>query len=261
MITPKLEIFSVFIFLGAAQSLLLAVYFILKKEGNHLSHYLLASILIFFSLILFDIGSGYSAYIIFYVHLNNFSDAFVFFLGPLCYLYTKSQAQNIDKINPKQYLHFIFPVFFLLYFVMYLMQPDGLKYNDFLNSFHPEIERTNVVQTFDYDPFGILKIIAEVIILYLSIYIFLSIRLINQILKTATSNFFSFTNSTLAPLRVLLSGFVFALLVFSFIRLFFNNDLGDHILATYVSIIVYSITIYLAGKRYFAEEDILDDIN
>jgi len=83
----------------------------------------------------------------------------------------------------------------------------------------------------------------------------MSIRLINRILSGEGSSFFSFTSSTLAPLRALLSGFVFALVVFAVIKLVFYNDLGDHIIATYISIIVYSITFYLTGKRYFAEDD------
>jgi len=139
------------------------------------------------------------------------------------------------------------------------MQPDGLKYNNFLEALHPEIKSDYVNPIFEYDPFGFLKVIVELMILHLSIYIFLSIRLINQILKPEGSYFFSFTSSTLAPLRVLIFGFVFALVVFSLIKLIFYNDLGDHIIATYASIIVYSITIYMIGRNYFGDEDPEDD--
>jgi len=255
MITPRLDFFSIFIFVGAIQSVILAFYFILKKEGNRLRHYTLASILLCFALILFDIFSGYTGYIVNYIYLNNISDPFVFFLGPLCYFYTKSQTDNIHKITRKQYPHFIVPLFMCLYFVLYFVQPDGVKYNDFLLSFHPEIKINYVNPAFEPDPLAILTNIVILMITHLAIYIAMSIHLINRVLRSEGSSFFSFTNSTLAPLRALLSGFVFAIIVFALIKLIFYNDLGDHIIATYTSIIVYSITIYLISERYFPEED------
>jgi hypothetical protein len=255
MITAKLNVYAVFIFIGALQALILAFYFIFKKGGNRLSHYTLAFILICFTLILFDICSGYSGYIIYYIYLNNFSDPIVFFLGPLCYLYTKSVAQHITHMGKKQYLHFIIPLFMLLYFVPYFLQPDGLKYNDFLSAFHPDIKTVYVNPVFEPDPFGFLRNIVILMVSHLSVYVALSIRLINKILAFEGSSFFSFTSSTLAPLRVLLSGFVFALVVFAVIKLVFYNDLGDHIIATYTSIIVYSITIYLVGQKYLSTDD------
>ena len=255
MIAPKLDFFSIFIFVGALQGALLAFYFIFKKEGNPLAHYTLASILLCFALVLFDIFSGYTGYIVNYIYLNNISDPFVFFLGPLCYLYTKSQTQGIKKIDPKQFGHFIIPLLMLLYFTLYFIQPDALKYNDFLSSFHPEIKINYVEPVFEPDPFYILKNVVVLMISHLAVYMTMSIRLINQILRSEGSTFFSFTNSTLAPLRVLLSGFVFALIVFAMIKLLFYNDLGDHIIATYTSLIVYSITIYLISDKYFPEEE------
>jgi len=259
MITPSLDLFAIFIFIAVFQSLVLSAYFFFKKDENHISSVTLAAILFCFALILFDIASGYTGYIVNYIYLNNFSDPFVFFLGPLCYLYTKSTAQNTKKINHSQYLHFIIPVLMLLYYVLYFVQPDGLKYNDFLSSFHPETKTNYVEPLFEPDPLGFLKNIVLLMVTHLSIYIIMSIRIINRILKPQGSNFFSFTNSTLAPLRVLLSGFVLALIVFSFIKLFFYNDLGDHIIAMYTSLIVYSITIYLFSKKYFSEEEDEDE--
>lgn len=255
MITPKLDIFAVFIFVGALQSLILAIYFIFKKEENHLAHNALACILICFALILFDIFSGYTGYIIHYVYLNNISDPFVFCLGPLCYFYTAFHVQKIHKMNTKLYLHFIVPVLILLYMMLYFVQPDGLKFNDFMSAFHPDVKTEYVNPIFDPDPLGIFRNIVILMILHMSVYTGMSIQLINRILKDEGSSFFSFTSSTLAPLRALLSGFVFALVVFAVIKLVFYNDLGDHIIATYISIIVYSISIYLLGKNYFIAED------
>ena len=137
MITPKLDIFTIFIFLAVLQSLILTIYFYSRKERGPLSHITLSAILFCFALILFDIASGYSGYIVHYIYLNNFSDPLVFCLGPLCYLYTKSTAQGTETMSRTQYLHFIVPVFMLLYFTLYFMQPDALKYNDFLSAFLP----------------------------------------------------------------------------------------------------------------------------
>ena len=256
MITPELDIFAVLIWVGTLQSLILAVYFFLKKDGNRLTYRLLAFILICFAMVLFDISSGYSGYIIYYIQLNNFSDPIVFFLGPLCFMYTKSQTDQKDRMQTSDYLHFIIPLLMLAYFTLYFAQPAGLKYNDFITAFHPDINITYVEPIFEPDPFGFLRNIVAMMIIHLSFYIFASIRQINNVLKHENSSFFSFTSSTLAPLRVLLSGFVFAIIVFALIKLVFYNDLGDHIIATYTSIIVYSITIYLTAKKYFNEEEI-----
>lgn len=251
MITPQLNLFSIFIFLGAIQGLFLAFLFMHKKQGNRLSNVLFGSILLCLVVILIDIFSGYSGYIIHYIYLNNVIEPLVFCVGPLFYLYALVETQKLKKLPAKFWLHFFPAIFWAFYNIMYILQPEALKYNDFLNAFHPEIHTVWVEPIFDPDPLGFLSKTNEIIIISISLYLFFTIRLINRILKEKGGHYFSINIISYKWLRVFIGSFVFALAILLYIKIFMGADLGDHIVATYASLMIYSISFYVVRQSSF----------
>ncbi|NOG47369.1 MAG: helix-turn-helix transcriptional regulator [Calditrichaeota bacterium] len=251
MITPQLDLFSVFIFLGAMQGLYLTFFFVFRKEGNHLSNILFGCILLVLALITLDIFSGYTNYIIYFMHLNNSTEPFTFLIGPLFYLYVFSIINDQGKLTGKQKLHFLAAIIFALNMIPYFLQPEAYKYNEFLGAFHPEAQQIPLTTFLDPDPAKLRNNIVPLIFIHVFSYVILCIRILYPKFRQQNLSFFSMQNKTLAWLRLLVLGLALAMIIFIVVRILFDADLGDYITATYTSIMLYSISFMVTKDSGF----------
>ena len=127
MLTPHLDFYAIFIFLGAVQGLYIAVFFLFRHEGNLLANRILSVILIVISLLILDIFLGYTGYMIYAIHLNNSTEPLNFLIGPLFYLYIFVVTENKKQLKKIQYLHFVPAAFFLFYMIPYFTIKAILK--------------------------------------------------------------------------------------------------------------------------------------
>jgi AraC-like DNA-binding protein len=242
MINPHLDLFAVFIFLGVMQGFYLTVFFLFRKGENHLSNLLFGSFLLVLSVVILDIFTGYTNYIIYFMYLNNITEPLNFLFGPLIYLYTYSVISGKQNLTTQQKGHFLPAIFFAVAMVPYFIQPEALKYNEFLGAFHPSVQQFPFNPLIDPDPFYVRRFVNELTILHIFIYSFLSLRLLNNTFKQLHEPFFSMANKTINWLRLLILGLALSSFLILFIKIIFNADLGDYIIASFASIMIYSIS-------------------
>src|SRR5688572_29245767 len=89
-ITPSIDLLSLINLLGAVQGIFLAVIFFAARKNNRYSNFLLASLLFFLSLDVFEIFLCYTDYIFYVPWMVNVAEPFSFLYGPFAYFYARS---------------------------------------------------------------------------------------------------------------------------------------------------------------------------
>ncbi|MEO8473627.1 MAG: helix-turn-helix transcriptional regulator [Chryseolinea sp.] len=241
-LTPKLDLFSIFIFLGIIQGIFLLGFFLtgdnLKIKSNVFHGLMLFSIVA----CLVEIFLQYSGYIIHCLYLVDFSEAFGLAIGPCFYLLVVSQTGK--KITWKHYLHLAFPVVYFFLQMPFLILPEDAKYNAWIYSYHPDWPYRTYHNTYDPRFFWVTDHCTEVSITSLSIYFLLAGREIFLSFRRKGESFFKTSNGALQFLRWEILQMLFATVGIVFVKIFHEHDTGDHLFATYIA-----VTIYLTNFR------------
>jgi AraC-like DNA-binding protein len=250
----RLDVFAVFIFLGVIQGLFLASFFIFKKSEGSVSNKFLGLLVLGLATINFEIFLCYSRYIIKIIHLVDFSEPFNFCIGPAFYLYILSKTTISGRINPRQMLHLLPFVLYILYSVLFFIQTSEYKYNAFLSAYFPGKSHISSIKVIDPDPLFIKKFVNELMLVQLFIYLGMSFLVVYKTFKRKDLSFFSGSNKVLSWLR---NCFLISLLFIIFIvcvKLIYKEDLGDHFSAFMNSLVIYSISIWIVKKSSFFSE-------
>ena len=241
-----MDIFAFLIFLGSVQALFIAAFFLNKAHRKISSNIYEGFLLISFSLVLFDIFLSYTGYMTDVIFLNDFSEPFCLAIGPLFYLYIKTRSENQ---NPERwYLHFIPAVLYVVYSLNFMLQPNDYKFNSFLSAYHPEMANQHFETLWDPDPFGIHHYINELLGLSIFIYTVLGIIQVVKIRKLSIEKPNLFDQGIISRLvRICVSNSVIILL-FIVVKLTFQADLGDYLIASALTISVYIISFDIIRK-------------
>lgn len=254
VIPIRLDLFAVFIFLGVIQGFLLCFFFLTKKNGAITSNRLQGLILFALAAHNLEIFLCYSKYIVKVIHLVDFSEPFNFFIGPVFYLYILSKTSDKFRFNFRYSLHLLPFILYVLYAVLFYIQTPEFKYNAFLSAYHPGMSHIPRIRIINPDPLFIKKYINELALLQVFIYVGMSLFIIYKAFKKENLSFFSNANKVLTWLR----GFSLIILVYVltwlFVKIRFAEDLGDHFTASFISIIIYSISFSVIKKSYFFSE-------
>jgi AraC-like DNA-binding protein len=255
-LAPQFDFFAMFMFLGMAQGVFLAYFFISKKEVNHLSNKFLGLILLSLSLAITEIFLCYTNLMFHTLHLIDFAEPINFLLAPLSYCYLRAKIhENFDK---KQYWHFAPFVFYVIYmWVIFYPQNINHKYNSYLHAYHPELP---LLEDNMYLPYSWLFFfkdnVNELMLLHFLVYVTLSILLISNALKQENLSFWSKQNPTLAWCRRWLLQMVSIIVIFLVVKLSFKEDLGDHILATHITLVIYSLSFQVVRQSVFFQPNV-----
>lgn len=243
MVSPRLDVFAVLIFLGVIQALFLGMAVALGQPHKALHNRLLASYLVINTATLLEIFLCYSGYIIYALHYYDASEPFNFTYGPVLfgYIYTFLHQQ----LPKRWYLHLIPFGLYFLYALFFFIQSSDYKYNAFLNAYHPEVSRIAAREIFSEDPLGIKSHINLISILFNGIYYGLAIRLFKRHCQQHSLNFWRFSSPKLRWLRNL---FLLAILSYGYwvYRTFFvYQDLLDYTSAAISAAVIYYISFTL----------------
>lgn len=259
---PKsVDLFSIFILLGVIQGLLLALFLFFKKERTAVvSNRLLGLILLGMASINLEIFLCYSRYITKLIHLVDFSEPFNLCLAPAFYLFVNYKISPSDKINWKQMYHFLPFVIYILYSLLFFVQSPEYKFNAFLSAYFPEKNHIPCVQVINPDPIFLKRFINELMGVQAFLYLGLIGFVIYKAFKRENFSLFSNTNKILSRLRNA-TLFVLIYLIFLLcVKMTFKEDLGDHFLAVFLSIIIYSISFVMVTKPSFFSENVFSQI-
>ena len=132
-----IDIFALFIFLGTVQGIFLSYFFLNKHNRQIKANIYLGFLLLTSSLLCFDILISYTNFMFQVIYLVDATEPLNFLIGPLFFLYIVSKIDE-TKIK-KPFYHFIPAIFYLLYSFFYHMQSIEVKYNSYIDQYHPEL--------------------------------------------------------------------------------------------------------------------------
>lgn len=248
----NIGVFDIFIFLGVFQGIFLSWFFIAKSRTDKKANLYQGLLLLSLSLTIFEGWLNNTGYIVKVLDITNFSEPLNFTFAPLFYFYV------IKSLNPaekrKEWVHFLFAAFWLIYMVFQFIQPDAAKYNSYIKTNHPDWTYLNVTSRISDDPLGIRQYINQLTVIQLIIYISAIIIILKKKLKSVGQSLFGTDNELLIILRNTLLHFLLIITIFLATKIYFGmgSDIGDYLIATYISFMIYATSYQVLHRsEYF----------
>ncbi len=245
-------IFDVIIFLGVFQGLLLSWFFIKNSGGNRKANLFQGLFLVIISLSIFEEWLNNTGVIVRVLWLTNFSESFNFAFAPLFYFYIRTCINPDSK--RKTWVHFIPFFFWAVYMIFAFVQPDGNKYNSYIQTKHPDWAAMPWDDSISDDPLGVRRFVNHLMLLQLAVYIFLSARAVVMKFRSSGESLVRTENTMLRVLRnsvihvlILISIMIITKIVFGM-----RSDIGGYLVASYVSFMIYATTWQILNRSdYF----------
>lgn len=195
----------------------------------------------------------YSGYIIHFLHLVDFSEPLALLIGPFFYLFVKALTKGTPT-SKTIWTHLTFPLVYTLSLLPFLLAPSDVKYNAWMNAFHPgaPLRPWNL----NYDPwmFKLTEYHTELVLMSLLLYVALSGLAIVQAFQEKAS---SFWNPETYALKILRNGviqiFLFLLLLL-LVKIFNEEDTGDHLSAAFGALLVYATSFSVIKNSAFFKQ-------
>jgi AraC-like DNA-binding protein len=244
-------IYDLFIFLGVFQGILLSWFFIKNGHKHKRANLYQGLVILFLSLAIFEELLNNTGYIVKVLAISNYSEPLNFTFTPLFYLYVRNSLNPTEK--KKVWVHFIFSFFWLLYMVFYFVQSNEYKYNSYIETKHPDWEYLNAFYKISEDPLGIRDYTNELTAVQLIIYMTASILILMRKFRSMNQSVFNTNNELLIVLRNTTFHFLMILVVFLATKIYYgmNSDIGGYLIASYVSLMIYTTSYQVLNKSDF----------
>ena len=250
----KIDFYALWIFLGIIQALFLAYFFIVNKHGNRLANRFLGILLLAFAAALTEILLCYTNYMFRVIWLIDFAEPTNFLFAPLIYIYHRSYLQKpFKKVD---YLHFLPFIFYIFYkTITFYKVGFPAKYNAYIGSYHrSELARLPEKGYLPSSAYILSNYVNELMLLQMCIYVALGFWMLKKEADNEQISFWSNKNPDLAWCRKGTIYSVLAIIVFVTAKLLFENDLGDHFIAAYLTLIIYGISFILMSQSTFFDQ-------
>jgi AraC-like DNA-binding protein len=252
----RIDLFAIFIFLGIIQGIFLSIFFFSKENRQKQFHVFQGLLLLATASCLLEIFLLYSGYIIKMLHLVDFSEPMALMIGPFLYLFVVSYI-NGNATKKQIWIHMAFPIIYTITLIPFLLSSSDVKYNSWIDAYHPELPLNNYLK----DPriFAITDWHTELVLLSLLVYTILSALEIVKIFKEKKQSFYNPESYQLKMLRnkVILAAFFFISLLM--VKLYNENDTGDHLFAALGALIIYASSISVIGGSGFFKQASLNE--
>jgi len=249
----RIDLYAIFILLGAVQGFFLSYFFIKNSTGKRFPNIFLGFLILGMSLIMTDVWLGYTNYMFRVIWLVDFSESVNFILAPLTFLYIKT---SINQQLKKSDLAHLAPFLFYFIYLCFLIYPQSLefKYNNNLGSFHPEMQEISADVYGKHWMFFLKHHVTEMTFISIFCYDIGTFIFLNKAFKKEGLSFFTREKTSLSWYRKLHLQLLILIIVFFIVRLTFPHDLGDHIIAAFISLIIYTISVSVFSKSMFFHE-------
>ncbi len=252
---PKIDFFACLMFLGIIQALFLAYFFIFGKQGNRLANRFLGLLLLCFVFAITEILLCYTNYMFKMVWLIDFAEPTNFLIAPLLFLYVqKSLHPTFRKIA---YLHFLPFLLWLLYLCVTFYSLNNLaKYNAYISAYYPELPKVNDGIDYKYPQvYWARHYVNEWMLVSWFSYSIAQIWILWKDFKANNLSFFSNQNSNLVWARRVTIWFLSIIISFIIFKKIFPHDLGDHLIAAHLTVIIYLISIKIIRQSAFFNQE------
>ncbi|GAB3906619.1 hypothetical protein GCM10028803_39240 [Larkinella knui] len=248
-----LDLFALIILLGVAQGLFLGIFFLTGERGRVVSNRCIGWFMLGLAAIIAEIFLCYTNYMFQVLWLIDFSEPVNFTLGPLYFFFFYAR---LHKRLPRRWLwHLIPTVIWTLNSITWFYQPIEFKYNSYLHSYHPELSYIESDEYLPEDFTNLRDYVSEITLLSCAIYAFLSFLEIRKAFRRRGLSLLKPAPNHLGQLRnLVLLNLSFPILGI-FIKPQFYEDLGDYILACYLTLLIYTTSfLVMRSSDFFVEE-------
>lgn len=251
-IEPNINVFAFLIFLGVFQGLILSYFFLSRKNRIYQANIYIGLLMLVFSLISLDIFLCYTGYMAKLAWLDNFSESFVFAIGPLFYLYVLASLKG--KVHTLYILHFLPFIFYSLYNLLYIIQPTAYKYGEYAHAYYPELNIARITGRFNNDPLYLREYLAEISIVFLLCYIVYSFLIILKTFRNAQISWLSRRYKNLSWLRNFTMALIVLLMINILVKLTFGRDAGDYLVSSLIAMLIYGTSVsVIRSSAFFVE--------
>lgn len=252
-VSPYLDLFGLIILLGVAQGLFLGLFFLTGRRGKDKANRCFGWLMLGISAVIGEIFLCYSNYMFRALAWVDFSEPFNFLMAPLFFLCVSARIRGR---LPRQWgWHLLPALLWAISAVSWLYQPIELKYNNYIEAWHPELPFINEPPAYlPEDFFHLRAYINELTLLSCLVYNLLALIIIKRAFQRAGHSFWAGYPAGLARLRNLTLLFSLLPLLIVFIKPQFHEDLGDYLLACYLTAVIYVTSfLVMSGSSFFQE--------
>jgi len=258
--TTNIDALSVFIFLGVFLGLMLSFFYIFKPSANSKANRYQGLMLLSLSLCFMELLLNRTGYIVKVLPLTFSTASLNFLIGPFLYLYVK---KSIDQSSSqKEWVHFIFPVLYLLYLSFDLIQSNDFKYNCYVISTHPGWQLLNVNLDVSNDPLRINQYLDLLLSVQILFYVSVSFGRLVKKASESGKTIFSTKDVDIKSLRNAIFHISIMILIFIVVKLTLHGNAGNYFIGIYVAIFnIITIFRVMYDSTYFDQSAFFLDIS
>lgn len=247
----RFDVFALIILLGIVQGILLGIFFLTGSRRLDPGNRCLGWMMLAVTSMTTEIFLNYTNYMFRMLEIVDFSEPANFLPGPLFFFFVYTRTHL--TLPKRWWLHLIPFGIWTLNAVTWLYQPVRFKYNSYIDSHHPELPFIEPSPHYlPEDVTGLRPFVTEMTLVSLLIYVTWSFLIIGQTFRKQGAGFFSSQPSYLARIRNLTIGISLLPVLILVVKPNFHNDLGDYMLACYITVTVYLTTItVMSGSSFF----------
>ena len=247
--TLNLDFGALVIIIGVFLGIFISFFIIKKALEKNLPNLFMGLFILAISLVMFEGWLNYTGYIFKLLWLSNFAEPLNFLMAGLLFLFIDAQLEPEKK--KRYWLHFLPFLFWLCYCMFYFLQPEAVKYNDTIESMQLNIAKITENQTFSDDPLKIRNHTNILTGIYFSIYIILGTRKLWMKATSLGESIFMTSNKTLKSVRNISLHIIIVVVIFVLVKLLFKNDVGDHFIYLYLSLMIFMTTVQIMNQSTY----------
>ena len=248
-----LDLFALIMLLGVAQGIFLGFFFLSGARGRYIANQNIGWLMLALAAVSAEILLCYTNYITRIPQLVDFSEPLNFVLGPLIFFFVFARLHN--RLPQHWGWHLLPAGLWAVNAISWLYQPAEFKYNNYLEAYHPELPLIAEPPLYIAEDFcfGLRNYVSELTLLSALIYALLALYQINKAYQQAGQSFWQSPPGPLRQLRNLgMVNLSFPLMI-ALVKPQFDEDLGDYILACYITLTIYLANFMaLRGVAFFS---------
>ena len=254
----QIDIFSVFILLGVIQGLFLSYFFLNRRIRRKPSSLYLGFVVLCLSLIILEIFLNYTGYMYTVLRIDNFSEPLSFAAPPLMYFYIYSSLSG--KPPGKAWIHLVPLMFWFVYCIWYFIQPLEMKQLHYLDYHNPGLVVEYPDIYYNDDPLRLRKIVNELVMLQLTVYLVVSIIFISKSFRSLGISFFASGKKPLSWLRNFIFLMLAILITLVVVKSLFEADIGDYLIGSLISLVIYATSFNVIRASDFFRENVPEQL-
>ena len=258
--STHIDVFSVFIFLGIFQGLILSLFFIFKPSPNIKANRFQGLLLLSLSLIFFEVVLNLTGYIVKVLPITYSTAALNLLIGPFLFLYVKRSLELPG--SKKELAHFVLPVLYLVYLSFDLIQSNDFKYNAYILSSNLNLPLREVHSTISNDPLKINNYLDFLMAIQILFYISLSFWKLVKKASQAGTSIFKTNDDVIRSIRNLIFHMCIIILIFIIVITTLHGNAGNIFIGLYVAVFTLLTTSrVMSSSAYFDQSASFMDIS